>query len=321
KKMLSLKKTELKFDWKSYEIPDGNDEIYLIFKIPGSSKRTHHFLMSCFPSAEISGFKLFVDKKFEQTNSFIILKDKLDGYFEEDKLILRCKTSNRNIDQTLYKLLQIGRNILKELIQLNFRYSEILKIFFPLKTDFFPAIPVFRSNKQGVFYENKFRNSLRLIYDFPNKFEGKVIYGKYSLIINGDKGQVLELKDYYNFISESLEFQIKSFISLSIVNDWVINPIKALNYMEEDNDLRNLIEEYKQDIDTDRIIQEKLEETLEKGEFFKEITSNLLLTLLSVSLLADYLPLQLFVVVILIAVNFYYFYKRRKTFRKRTQIT
>ena len=210
KKMLSFKKTELKFNWKSYNIPDGTDEIYLVFKIPGSSKSSHHFLMSCFPSAEISGFKLFIDKKFEQTNSFKILKDKLDGYFDEDKLILRCKTSNRDVDRTLHKLIQIGRSILKELIQLNFRYSEVLKIFFPMKTDFFPVIPIFRSNKQGVFYETKFNNSLRIIYDFPNKFEGKLIYGKYSLIINGDKGQALELKDYHNFISDALEFQTKS---------------------------------------------------------------------------------------------------------------
>ena len=90
--------------------------------------------------------------------------------------------------------------------------------------------------------------------------------------------------------------------------------------MVEDDDLRKLIEEYKQDIDTDRIIQERLEETLEKGEFFKEITSNLLLTLLGVSLLADWPPLQWAVVGILIAINVYYFYKRRMKFRKRTQI-
>lgn len=320
KKVLSLKKAELKFDWKSYVIPDGTDEIYLIYKIPGSSISSHHFLMSCFPSAEISGFKLFVDKKFEKTGSFVILKEKLDGYFDDDKLILRCKTSNKDVDRTLHKLTQIGRNILKELIQLNFRYSELLKIFFPVKSDFFPVIPIFRSSRQQVFYKTKFTNSLRIIYDFPNKFEGKLIYGKYALIINGDKGEKFEIKDFSNFISNAFEFQTKSFISLSIVNDWVINPTKALNYMVEDDDLRKLIEEYKQDIDTDRIIQERLEETLEKGEFFKEITSNLLLTLLGVSLLADWPPLQWTVVGILIAINVYYFYKRRKKFRKRTEI-
>ena len=161
---------------------------------------------------------------------------------------------------------------------------------------------------------------MRIIYDFPNKFEGKLIYGKYALIINGDKGEKFEIKDFSNFISNAFEFQTKSFISLSIVNDWVINPTKALNYMIEDDDLRKLIEEYKQGIDTDRIIQERLEETLEKGEFFKEITSNLLLTLLGVSLLADWPPLQWTVVGILIAINVYYFYKRRKKFRKRTEI-
>ncbi|MFX1568369.1 MAG: hypothetical protein ACFFCV_08370 [Promethearchaeota archaeon] len=319
KKMLSQKETKLDFNWKTFEIPDGTDEIYFVFKIPGSSISSHHFLMSCFPSAEISGFKLFIDKKFEKTRSFTIQQDKLDGYFEKDKLILRCKTSNKDMDKTLNKLIQVGREILKELIQLNFRYSELLRVFFPFKSDFFPVILIFRSSKQGVFYETKFTNTLRMIFDFPDKFEGKLIYGKYSLIINGDKGEEFNLKEYYDFIGKAFEFQIKSFLSLSIVNDWIINPTKSLNYMVEDDDLRKLIEEYKQDIDTDRIIQERLEETLEKGEFFKEITSNLLLTLLGVSLLADWPPLQWTVVGILIIINVYYFYKRRKKFKSRTQ--
>ena len=317
--MLSLKETKLDFNWKTFDIPNGSDEIYLIFKIPGSSISSHHFLMSCFPSAEISGFKLFVDKKFEKTGRFTIQKEKLDGYFDDDKLVLRCKTSNKDVDRTLNKIIQVGRNILKELIQLNFRYSELLRIFFPFKTDFFPVVPIFRSSKQGVFYETKFTNTLRIIYDFPDKFEGKLIYGKYSLIVNGDKGQDFDLKEYYNYIGKALEFQTKSFLSLSIVNDWVINPTKSLNYMVEDDDLRKLIEEYNQDIDTDRIIQERLEETLERGEFFKEITSNLLLTFLGVSLLGDWPPLQWTVVGVLILINVYYFYKRRKKFKSRTQ--
>jgi hypothetical protein len=320
KKMVSRKESEVKFNWNAYNIPEGTEDLYLVFKIPGSSINPHHFLMSCYPSAEISDFKISVDKKFEKTSSFHINGDKISGYFDEDKLILNCKTSNQSIDKTIHTIVQYGRKILTELIKLNFRYSEILQIFFPIKSDFFPVVPIFRSEKQGVFYKTKYSNSLRVFYDFPLEFKGKLIYGKHSLIINGEKVENFDLKAYYEFISEALEIQTKAFISLSILNDWVINPMKAMNYMEEDDDLRKLVEEYKQDIDTDRIIQERLEESLEKGEFFKEITSNLLLTLLGVSLLADWPPLQWVVVGILIAINVYYFVKRRKKFKKRTQM-
>ncbi|MHA1986087.1 MAG: hypothetical protein ACW98D_05545 [Promethearchaeota archaeon] len=320
KKMVSRKKSETKFNWKSYNIPEGTDDIYLVFKIPGSNINSHHFLMSCFPSAEISGFKIIVNKKFEETSSFNVKGNQISGRFDEDKLILNCKTTNENIDRTLYTVIQIGRTILTEFIKLNFRYSEILQIFFPIKSDFFPVVPIFRSEKQGAFYKTKYSNSLRVFYDFPLEFKGKLIYGKQSLIINGEKEEDFDLDSYLKFISEALEFQAKAFISLSIVNNWIINPTKAMNYMEEDDDLRKLVEEYKQDIDTDRIIQERLEESLEKGEFFKEITSNLLLTFLGVSLLSDWPPLQWAVVGILIIINVYYFIKRRKKFKKRTQI-
>jgi hypothetical protein len=320
KKMTSLKKSMLKFSWTSYDIPEGPDELFVVFKIPGSSISPYHFLMSCFPSAYVSGFKIIVDSKFEKTSMFRIPEKGLDGHFVDEKLILKCTTSNKDIDKSVYTVVQIGRCILTELIKLNFRYSEILQIFFPIKSDFFPVVPIFRSKKQGVFYNTKYSNTLRIFYDFPKEFKGKLIYGKHSLIINGDKEENFELSSYFDFISEAFEFQTKSFLSLSILNDWVINPAKALNYMEEDDDLKKLIEEYKQDIDTDRIIQERLEETLEKGEFFKEITSNLLLTLLGVSLLADWPPLQWGVVAILILINVYYFIKRRKKFKKRTQV-
>ncbi|MFX1425011.1 MAG: hypothetical protein ACFFBE_01060 [Promethearchaeota archaeon] len=320
KKLTSLKRSMIKFEWKSYDIPEGTDEIFVVFKIPGSSITPHHFLLSCYPLAQISGFKIFVDSKFEKTSKFSIQEKGINGYFDEDKLILTCQTSNKGIDKTIYTIVQIGRNILTELIKLNFRYSEILQIFFPIKVDFFPVVPIFRSKKQGVFYTTKYSNALRIFYDFPQEFKGKLIYGKYSLILNGDKDENFELSTYYNFISDSIEFQTKSFVSLSILNDWVINPAKALNYMEEDEDLKKLIEEYKQDIDTDRNIQERLEETLEKGEFFKEITNNLLLTLLGVSMLAVWPPLQWTVVGILLFINVFYFIKRRKKFKKRTQI-
>jgi hypothetical protein len=141
------------------------------------------------------------------------------------------------------------------------------------------------------------------------------------MIINGDKGKEFDLKDYDGFIKDAHGYLTKSFLNRSILEDWVINPTKALNYMEEDEDLRKLIEEYQQDIQTDRIIQERFEETLERGEFFKEITSNLLLTFLGISLLTDFPPIQWTIVGVLIAINVFYFYKRRKTIKKRTQIS
>ncbi|MFW9824319.1 MAG: hypothetical protein ACFFE4_15355 [Candidatus Thorarchaeota archaeon] len=320
KKMISRKKSEIKFNWESYKIPEGTEDIFLVFKIPSSNINSHHFLMSCFPSAEISGFEIYVDKNFEKTSGFRVKGNQITGYFENDKLIFNCKTSDENIDRTIYTLIQFGRKVLTELIKLNFRYSEILQIFFPIKSDFFPVVPVFRSGKQGIFYKTKYSNALRVFYDFPMEFKGKLIYGKHSLIVNGEKEEEFDIRSYYDFISDALEFQTKAFISLSILNDWVINPSKAMNYMEEDDDLKKLIEEYKQDIDTDRIIQERLEESLERGEFFKEITSNLLLTFLGVSLLADWPPLQWMIVAILIFINVYYFIKRRKKFKRRTQI-
>ncbi|MFX1258630.1 MAG: hypothetical protein ACFFAN_12275 [Promethearchaeota archaeon] len=318
-KMIKSKRAQITFDWKTYNIPEGLNEINLIFKIPGSRKESRHFLSSCLPFSDFSGFKLIVDKKFEKTHSFIIFPDKLNGYFDDDKLILICKTSNYNTVKTLYTIIQIGRTILQELIKLNFRYSEVLKIIYPKSSDFFPVTPIFRVKERNAFYETKYSNALRIFYDFPVKFEGKTIFGKFSLIYNDSKSDTFELIDYYDFITKSFKFQTKSFLSLSILNDWVINPTKALNYIEQDDDLKKLIDEYIQDIDTERIIQERLEETLEKGEFIKEITTNLLLTLLGVSLLSNWPPIQWIVVGLLVIINVFYFYKRRKKFRKKTQ--
>jgi len=74
KKMLRSNKAQLKFDWHSYNIPEGSEDIYIIFKIPGTGISTHHFLMSCYPSTDFSGFKIYVDKKFEKTQSFTLDK-------------------------------------------------------------------------------------------------------------------------------------------------------------------------------------------------------------------------------------------------------
>ena len=203
------------------------------------------------------------------------------------------------------------------MIKLNFRYSEVLKVVFPLKTDFFPVCVIYRAKERKKFYDNKFNNALRLIYDFPQEFEGKLIIGKYSMVINEIKDVEIDLKIHYDFIHQAFEFQTKSFISQSILGDWIINPKKVLNYMDEDDDLNNLIEEYIQDIETDRIIKEKLEESLEKSEFLKEITSNLLITLLGLSLLASSPGFQWIVVGVLIVINIYYIYGKMKKSRKK----
>ncbi|MFX0069849.1 MAG: hypothetical protein ACFFAO_02055 [Candidatus Hermodarchaeota archaeon] len=320
-KTIKPEKGKISIDWKSYTIPEGINELYLIFKIPGSKTNSQHFLFSCYPSAEFSGFKLFVDKKHEKTHGFSIYKDKLIGFFEEDRMILKCTTSGDNIDKTLYYLIQIGRIILIELIKSNFRYSEVLKIIHPKVIDFFPIVPIFVENEKKKFFENKFNNVLRIIYDFPKEFEGKLISGKYSLIYLVSKNETFDIMEYNDFISSSFDFQTKSFVSLAILNGWIINPNKALNYIEKDDEIKNLISEYIQDIDTDRIIQEKLEESMERGEFIKEITTNLLLSLLGVSLLADWPPLQIAVVIVLIFINVFYFYKRRKKFKEKNKMS
>jgi hypothetical protein len=96
------------------------------------------------------------------------------------------------------------------------------------------------------------------------------------------------------------------------MEDWIINPTKALNYLKEDKELKNLIEEYLQDIDTDRIIQEKLEKSMEKSEFVKDITTNLLLTLLGLSMITDSFPFQIVLIVFFVLVNLYYFFIKSK---------
>ena len=176
---------------------------------------------------------------------------------------------------------------------------------------------IFRAKEKKKFFENKFNNALRIFFDFPEEYEGKLIIGKYSMIIKESSDVQIDLKNYYDFIHQVFEYQTKSFLSQSILGDWIINPKKILNYMDEDDDLNNLIEEYIQDIETDRIIQEKLEQSLEKGEFLKEITSNILITLLSLSLLANSPSIQWIVVGILIFINIIYVYTRWNKFKKK----
>ena len=53
KKMLKPKEFKLDFDWKKYSIPNGNNEIYVGFKVPGSSINPHHLLSSLYPYADL----------------------------------------------------------------------------------------------------------------------------------------------------------------------------------------------------------------------------------------------------------------------------
>ncbi|MHA2288816.1 MAG: hypothetical protein ACXABG_08515, partial [Promethearchaeota archaeon] len=316
KKTLKPKEFKLDFDWKKYQIPDGNNEIYVAFKVPGSSINPHHLLSSLYPYADFNGFKLKVDKKYENTSSFHIIDDDMDGFFDEDKLILKCQTNDRDTNKSLYRIIQIGRKLIEELIKLNLKKSEVLTIINKKDTMFIPVVPVFRAKDRGAFYETKFTNALRILYDFPQKFESKLIYGRISLISNEIHDEDFEIKSFYKFFDKTFEFQTKSFISTAIMEDWIINPTKALNYLKEDKELKNLIQEYLQDIDTDRIIQEKLEQSMEKSEFLKDITTNLLLTLLGLSMITDWLPFQIVLIVFFIVINLYFFFIKSKRAKK-----
>jgi len=316
KKTLKPKEFKLSFDWKKYSIPNGNNEIYVILKVPGSNIDPHHLLSSLYPYADFEGFKLKVDKKYEQTNSFHIIDDDMDGFFDEDKLILKCQTNDKDTNKSLYRVIQIGRKLIEEMIKLNLRKSEVLTIINKNDIMFIPVVPVFRAKERGAFYETKFTNALRIIYDFPQKFEGKLVFGKISLISNELKDENFDIKSFYNFFDSTFEFQTKSFITNAIMADWIINPTKALNYLKDDEELKNLIEEYLQDIDTDRIIQEKLEQSMEKSEFIKDMTTNLLLTLLGLSMITDWLPFQIIIIVFFILINLYYLITKSKKTKK-----
>jgi hypothetical protein len=280
--------------------------------VPGKNVNTHHLLSSCYPEASLSNFYLKVDKKYETTFGFTIYSN-LSGYFDDDKLILVCRTSDENRAKTLFKIIQIGRKIIIELLKLNLRYSEALTIINQKNSLFIPVLPVFRAIEREAFYSSKFTNAIRSIYDFPKEFDKKIIYGKYSAISKEDDDKDFDIKDFYDFFYKTCQFQTKSFISNAILKDWIINPNKSLNYIEKDDELKHLIDEYLQEIDIDRIIQEKVENSMEKGEFIKDITTNLLLTLLGLSIIADWAPFQWGLIVVFIIINVYYFYiKTRK---------
>ncbi|MFX1236277.1 MAG: hypothetical protein ACFFAS_02090 [Promethearchaeota archaeon] len=314
---IKTKEYKVDFNWRTYRIPEGNNEIYIVIKIPGSFTDSHHFLSSCFPDAQFWGFKLNVDKKFRTTRGFKIIHKNIWGNFDGDKLIIGCRTSSKSADKTVYKLIQIGRRIVEEMIKLNWRSSELIVINNLNDTLYLPIVPIFRARDRNAFYETKFVNALRLIYDFPQKFEKKDVYGKFSILSKELKDDQFEIKNYYDFIDKSFVFQTKSFLTNAILNDWIINPAKALNYTKEDEEIKKLVDEYTQEIETDRIIQERLEERMEKSEFLKEMTTNLLLTLLGVSFWANEPILQGVVIGVFIAINLLYIYLRAKRYRKK----
>ncbi len=317
KKTVKSKALKLEFDWRAHKIPEGRNKLYMVFKIPGSNTESRHMLSSCYPDAKFGGFKLNIDRKFQKTNSFKIINEGVTGVFDNDKLILSCSTTSENIDRSVYKLIQIGRRIVEELIKLNRRYSEILKINNLNNTLFIPVVPIFREMDRGSFYDTKYNNALRIIFDFPEKFEKKDIFGKYSIISKELKNEEFDPKNYYDFIENTFIFQTKAFISNAILNDWIINPAKALNYAKEDDEIRKLIGEYTQDIETDRIIQERLEESLKKSELLKDMTTNLLLTLLGISFLVNTPLFQIGVIIVFIAINVIYLYLRTRKAKKK----
>ncbi|MBD3351133.1 MAG: hypothetical protein GF364_06580 [Candidatus Lokiarchaeota archaeon] len=311
-KILKVKKGDFKFNWQDYQIPVGENEIYLVMKIPCPDLDPQHFLASCLPYANFEGFQLAPDKKYEKTKQFTIFEDKLTGFFKDGKLYLKCNTADEDVSKTLYTLVQIGREIIEELLKLSFRYSEVLKIMNQDNLMFLPIVPIFRARVKKSFYVTKFNNVFRNFYDFPQEFKSKDVYGKMAILSKEIHDEKFEIDKYDEFIKESIQYQTKSFISNAIIRDWIINPNKTLNYMEADEELENLITEYLQDIDTDRIVQERKEDSLQASEFIKEIISNIMLTLLSLSLLADNAILQWIIVGVLVAINVFYIYMRKK---------
>ena len=318
KKTVKSKKLKFQLEWRSHKIPKGINKIYAVFKIPGSNTTSRHMLSSCYPNAKFGGFQLTIDRKYQKNYKFKILKEGVSGIFDDDKLIMSCSTSSENTDKTLYKLIQIGRRIIEELIKLNRRYSEFLKINNLNETLFIPVVPIFRELDRGSFYETKYNNALRLVYDFPEKFDKKAIFGKYSILSKELKEDEFDIKNYYDFIENTFIFQTKAFISNAILNDWIINPAKALNYAKKDDEIRKLIDEYTQDIETDRIIQERLEESLKKSELLKDMTTNLLLTLLGISFLVNTPMFQIGVIIVFIVINIIYLYLRTRKAKKKT---
>jgi hypothetical protein len=318
KKLIKQKNADIDFDFKKYNIPEGVNEVFIVFKMPCKGISAQHLLASCFPAADFDGFKLMPGRKYETDHSFVIFENRLDGFFDNDKLILRCRTTETDVDKTIYAIVQIGRKIITENLKLSWRFSEILKIN-NNRDSFLPFVPILRANEKGAFFHTKYHNVFRLFYDFVEKIDKKIIYGKNAIIVNQLSDEEFKISDYYDFCKDSFDNQTKSFISLAIRKDWIINPTKAVNYISdpEDKELGLLVKEYLQDINTDKIIQDRLVEQMQKNEFFKEITSNLLMTLLGLSFLSENEVFRWIVLGAFVAINVYFFYKRRNRLAKK----
>ncbi|MFX0102464.1 MAG: hypothetical protein ACFFCS_23055 [Candidatus Hodarchaeota archaeon] len=315
KKTYKVKFHEVDLEWEEYEIPKGENEIYLFTKIPTPDLNYEHFLASCDPPATFEGFKLVVTKDYKESLSFKIQKKggSLSGHFEDDKIVLKCMTSDKDPDKSVYAMVQVARRIVKELLMMNFRYSEILKITNRDNLMFLPMVPIFWAKDDKAFFKTQYNSILQFWkYNYGQK-EGKTYIGENSILSLEKDEEKFNIKDFYPFIEENFKIQVKELISVAIRQDWIINPAKASSYMGPDDELLNLIKAYKEDINVDKIINRRLADKMEKNVFIKETLSNLLLTMLGLSFLTQDNPtLQITIVAFLVAINLIYFYIYRK---------
>ncbi|UYP43857.1 hypothetical protein NEF87_000142 [Candidatus Lokiarchaeum ossiferum] len=312
-KPIKVKSKKLEFKWKSYKIPQGKNEVYMLFKLP-TAHGASHFFSSCNPIATFKGFKIAIPKKAKEEHKFDIFKDKLDGYIENNILILRCFTTEEKIDKTAYTLIQIGRKIIKEMLQMSRNYSKV-----PVINEdemYIPTVPIFRAKEKQAFYTTKFNNVFKYFYDFPQLFEGKHVFGNSCILTKEIHDEQFDLASFFPKCEEYFANRSKSFINTAMSQDWIINPQKVLNF-GENAELDVLIDQYLEEINTNKIIDEKIDENIEKGEFIKETISNILLTLLGLSFLAEETWLKGLLVGTFVIVNSIAFLIRRKKLKER----
>ncbi|WP_371804446.1 hypothetical protein [Candidatus Lokiarchaeum ossiferum] len=312
-KPIKVKSKKLDFKWKSYIIPQGNNEMYILFKLP-NNHGAQHFFSSCNPKATFEGFQIAIPKKAKKEGKFDIFKDKLDGFIENDILVLRCLTTEKKIDKTAYTVIQIGRKIIKEMLQMSRNYSKV-----PVINEsemFIPTVPIFRAKEKQAFYTTKFNNVLKYFYDFPQIFEGKHVFGNNCILVKEIHDDQFELEIFYPKCEEYFMNLSTGFLNTAMSQNWITNPQKVLNF-GENAELDTLIDQYLEEINTNKIIEEKIEENIEKGEFFKETMSNILLTLLGLSFLADNTILKGILVGIFVVLNSVAFLVRRKKLKER----
>ena len=312
-KPVKVKAKKLEFNWKSYKIPQGKNEVYLLFKLP-TYHGAQHFFSSCNPKAKFEGFQIAIPKKTRKDIQFDIFKDKLDGYIENNILVLRCFTTEEKIDKSTYTIIQIGRKIIKEMLKMSRNYSKVPVI--NEKEMFVPIVPIFRAKEKQAFYTTKFNNVFKYFYDFPQLFEGKHVFGNNCILTKEIHDEEFHLEAFFPKCEENFMKLSKSFINTAMSQNWIINPQKVANF-GENADLDALIEQYLEEINTNKIIEERIDENIEKGEFIKETMSNILLTLLGLSFLAENTYLKGILVGIFVVVNSVAFLIRRKKLKER----